>query len=258
MCDSSLHHARLSYKFTGKERDAESVLDMFGARYYASTMGRFMTPDWAEDPDPVPYANLGDPQSLNLYGYVRNNPTSNKDDDGHDCTQDPNTGNIRCVVNAPSPSNPPPSSAHVMPFPWWDLPILGGRVGQFIAAGTRTALTTAAVPVIVASYFLFPPYPTARDTTEPGKSGSKIPHDAADPNGAKAPGKPGAAEGFADPKSGPKWGKAGNGRYGWVDASGNVWVPTGQSPGLAHGGPHWDVQQPGGGYQNVRPGGKLQ
>jgi RHS repeat-associated protein len=34
-------HAPSAYKFTGKERDSESGLDNFGARYYASTMGRF-------------------------------------------------------------------------------------------------------------------------------------------------------------------------------------------------------------------------
>jgi RHS repeat-associated protein len=33
------------YKFTSKERDTESALDYFGARHYASTMGRFMSPD---------------------------------------------------------------------------------------------------------------------------------------------------------------------------------------------------------------------
>ena len=33
--------------FTGKERDSESGNDYFGARYYASTMGRFMSPDWS-------------------------------------------------------------------------------------------------------------------------------------------------------------------------------------------------------------------
>jgi RHS repeat-associated protein len=33
------------YKFTGKERDTESGLDYFGARYYASSMGRWMSPD---------------------------------------------------------------------------------------------------------------------------------------------------------------------------------------------------------------------
>jgi RHS repeat-associated protein len=71
------------YKFTGKERDAESLLDNFGARYNASSMGRFMSPDWAAKPTTVPYANFGDPQSLNLYSYVRNNPTSLYDPTGH-------------------------------------------------------------------------------------------------------------------------------------------------------------------------------
>lgn len=70
-------------RYTGKERDAESNLDMFGARYYSSSLGRFMTPDWAAGPNPVPYANFGDPQSLNLYGYVRNNPLAKADLDGH-------------------------------------------------------------------------------------------------------------------------------------------------------------------------------
>jgi RHS repeat-associated protein len=71
------------YKFTGKERDAESGLDFFGARFYSSGMGRWMSPDWADKPEPVPYADLSDPQSLNLYGYVRNNPMSHADVDGH-------------------------------------------------------------------------------------------------------------------------------------------------------------------------------
>jgi RHS repeat-associated protein len=71
------------YLFTGKERDVESGLDMFGARYYGSSLGRFMTPDWANKPINVPYANFGNPQSLNLYSYVKNNPTTTRDPDGH-------------------------------------------------------------------------------------------------------------------------------------------------------------------------------
>jgi RHS repeat-associated protein len=67
----------------GKERDAESGNDYFGARYYGSKMGRFMSPDWSSKVSPVPYANLADPQTLNLYEYVRNNPLSLVDDDGH-------------------------------------------------------------------------------------------------------------------------------------------------------------------------------
>jgi len=76
----------MHYKFTGKERDAESGLDFFGARYYGSTTGRWMSPDWASKPEDVPYASLEDPQSLNLYNYVGNNPLSKADADGH-CPQ---------------------------------------------------------------------------------------------------------------------------------------------------------------------------
>jgi RHS repeat-associated protein len=69
--------------YTGKERDAESGLDYFGARYYGSTMGRWMSPDWANNPQAVPYATYANPQSLNLYNYIRNNPLSGVDTDGH-------------------------------------------------------------------------------------------------------------------------------------------------------------------------------
>src|SRR5713101_3353668 len=48
------------YKFTGKERDTESGLDNFGARFFTSNLGRFMTPDWAARPTAVPYAVFGD------------------------------------------------------------------------------------------------------------------------------------------------------------------------------------------------------
>ena len=56
--------------YTGKERDTESGNDYFEARYYASGFGRFMSPDWSAKEEPVPYAKLDDPQTLNLYGYV--------------------------------------------------------------------------------------------------------------------------------------------------------------------------------------------
>jgi RHS repeat-associated protein len=81
LADPTEHH------FTGKERDAESGLDYFGARYYASNMGRWMSPDWADKPEAVPYSDLENPQSLNLYNYVNNNPLSKADKDGH-CLED--------------------------------------------------------------------------------------------------------------------------------------------------------------------------
>jgi RHS repeat-associated protein len=78
------------YKFTGKERDGETGLDYFGARYYSNGMGRFVTPDWAAKAAAVPYADLKDPQSLNLYSYVRNRPMVLVDLDGHEDQAQPN------------------------------------------------------------------------------------------------------------------------------------------------------------------------
>jgi len=69
--------------FTGKQRDPETNLDEFPARYYSSTQGRWLSPDWSVTPDPVPYAKLGDPQTLNLYAYVGGDPTNHADPDGH-------------------------------------------------------------------------------------------------------------------------------------------------------------------------------
>lgn len=58
------------HRFTGKERDIETGLDYFGARYYGSNMARFTS----VDPVIVTPERLRDPQQLNLYSYVRNNP----------------------------------------------------------------------------------------------------------------------------------------------------------------------------------------
>ena len=83
-------------RFTGKERDTESGLDYFGARYYASQMGRWMSPDYSDSPDPVLYADLNDSQSLNLYGYVGNSPLIAVDDDGH-CYGQSASSIISCI-----------------------------------------------------------------------------------------------------------------------------------------------------------------
>jgi RHS repeat-associated protein len=73
------------YKFTGKERDSESCaagtcLDNSAARFSASSLGRFMSPD----PDNAG-ANLASPQSWNMYSYVLNNPLVITDPLGLDC-----------------------------------------------------------------------------------------------------------------------------------------------------------------------------
>jgi RHS repeat-associated protein len=88
---------------TGKEHDYESDLDYFGARYDSSQYGRFMTPDWSVKPQGVPYAVLGNPQSLNLYSYVENNPVTDRDSDGH-------AGGFECVMNKPKCDAPDPET----------------------------------------------------------------------------------------------------------------------------------------------------
>jgi hypothetical protein len=55
-----------------------------GARYYGSTMGRFMSPD----PSGLAFASIANPQSLNLYSYVLNNPLINTDPTGMECVWD--------------------------------------------------------------------------------------------------------------------------------------------------------------------------
>lgn len=75
--------------FTGKERDSESGLDNFGARYDSSQYGRFMTPDPGNmGADPT------NPQSWNMYSYALNNPVSNTDPTGlYTCTYLTDDGN---------------------------------------------------------------------------------------------------------------------------------------------------------------------
>lgn len=52
-----------------------------------------MSPDWSAKVEPVPYAKLDDPQTLNLYVYVQNRPLFKPDLDGHGCPGSPN-----CII----------------------------------------------------------------------------------------------------------------------------------------------------------------
>jgi RHS repeat-associated protein len=72
-----------NYKFEGKERDTETGNDDFGARYYSNHFGRWLSADWSAVPVAVPYANLTNPQTLNLYSMVADDPESFADLDGH-------------------------------------------------------------------------------------------------------------------------------------------------------------------------------
>lgn len=66
--------------FTGKEHDPETGLENFGARYDASSMGRFMSPD----SKPISRKALSNPQDLDRYLYTIDNPLRYYDPDGND------------------------------------------------------------------------------------------------------------------------------------------------------------------------------
>jgi RHS repeat-associated protein len=89
--------SRASQKFTGKERDAETGLDYFGARYFSGAEGRFMTPDPL-----MASAKAYDPQTWNRYSYTLNNPLRFIDPDGlevpEECVNNPDC-KIKVSIN---------------------------------------------------------------------------------------------------------------------------------------------------------------
>jgi len=79
--------------FTGKEHDWESGLDNFGARYDASSLGRFMSPDAGA-------FHWGNPQSLNRYIYTLDNPLRFVDPDGLDPREASNWERFKAAVKS--------------------------------------------------------------------------------------------------------------------------------------------------------------
>lgn len=92
-----------TYKFDKKERDAETGNDNFGARFYISRFGRFLSVDWSAVPAPVPYANLTNPQSLNLYAFVSDNPATFADLDGHFANTSQGGEAVQMLETCPAP-----------------------------------------------------------------------------------------------------------------------------------------------------------
>jgi RHS repeat-associated protein len=117
--------------FTGEERDGESGLDNFGARYFGSNMGRFMLPDelFADQ-------DAGDPQSWNLYAFVRNNPLRFTDSDGRACVSlhgedyhDDDSGGQTCA-EADAAENSTTASAIVTPSHDDQIKMLAEDIGN--------------------------------------------------------------------------------------------------------------------------------
>ncbi len=141
-----------SYKFTGKERDTESGLDDFGARYYSSAMGRWMSPDWSATPAPVPYADLGNPQTLNLYAYVGNNPTNGIDPEGHfrlPSASETESGDQQATFDGSKPkANPPPAAQNQPQNQGWTLGWQLQASGRFLLGELKGVADATVTPIL--------------------------------------------------------------------------------------------------------------
>lgn len=73
-----------AYGFSDKERDTESGLNYFEARYCDTALSRFTAVDPTIALDPMRFART--PQALNLYAYAANNPLRYIDPTGHEPT----------------------------------------------------------------------------------------------------------------------------------------------------------------------------
>lgn len=148
-----------NYKFEGKERDEETQNDNFDARMYSWRFGRWLSSDWSAVPVPVPYANLTNPQTLNLYAMVSDDPESFADLDGHSGTgavegppdlippdgdgKDPNADGGRSG-SPPQPQSP--AQAQTGTFT-----ILGQSVPYTIAAGSPAGTLNALTNMVAAT-----------------------------------------------------------------------------------------------------------
>lgn len=115
------------HRFTGQEEDPETGLYSYRARYYNPARGRFLSPD-SLVPEP------GNPQALNRYSYVANNPVTLTDPTGHSWLSSfiRNSGALGIQTLAAALVSP---LVGVLAGAWYDTVAHGGPVGPRLLHG---------------------------------------------------------------------------------------------------------------------------
>ena len=212
------------FRYRGYYYDVETGYYYLQSRYYNPEWGRFLNAD-----DSLYSSIFG----FNLFAYCDNNPISYVDPYGE-------SGFAAALAGWASSA--------------WGLTLVDGPlpVGDIIyVAGCTVLGALAIVETIMLAEKVADLVQEATDTTP---DSAERPTDE-NGNPVVKPGEqPTADDGYVPPKKGPRWNKE---KKGWEDSAGNVWVPAPTGSKSGHGGGHWDVQSPGGGYTNVYPGGKV-
>ena len=215
-------------RYRGYYYDAETEFYYVSSRYYDPEIGRFINAD--------SYLSTGQGfLGCNSFTYCLNNPVLYKDFDGYIAGIDDATitgGIVVCgfLLLASYYLTTPAGQHSINDFVVFIHDIYSDVRRQIISTQDTSIIQAAEEK------------PT--DEREKGHVTSKNP--------------PTEEDGYVAPKGGVKRGKTKDGKTGWVDKNGNVWVPAPTGSATAHGGGHWDVQRPDGkGYANVYPGGGM-
>ena len=212
------------FTYRGYYYDGDLGLYYLNSRYYDAVVGRFISADG--------YVSTG--QGLlgyNMYAYCNNNPVNYVDYYGESAE----ALLLQWLTSAGTMAAAEPSligeailvGGIIIIGGIWFVEAINGAINFAKDVKTKT-----------------PP----KSITEP--SGNIE----VDENGrpvVKPKQQPTEKEGYLAPKQGPKWNKE---KGGWEDKYGNVWVPAPTGSSSGHGGGHWDVQSPKGGYTNIHPG----
>ncbi|MBQ7389734.1 MAG: hypothetical protein IJW02_01355 [Clostridia bacterium] len=208
--------------YRGYYYDSDLGLYYLQSRYYDPNTCRFINADSA-----LYHSILG----YNMFAYCGNNPVNYYDP----------TGENEEIINWPI-------------YTAW-LPLIDGPlpIGDILYIGLFIV-----VVVIVLKAEEAPPPTVEGDSSNVGAEPNSLPE--LDDKGREVvrPGQqPTEREKYLPPKGGPVQTKSKNGKKGWKDKNGNVWIPVPTGSKDAHGGGHWDVESPKGGYINVYPGGQT-